>query len=220
MTASVCVHGTPGQRLLESGAHRYGTADASRGAFIERAVARALEHWLSRRPDRAGLHLFHDLGGFRNVTGRGLGPVSLGRANIDHVVLSGAQWLLVDSKGLGAGTLTTDPEGRGVLVQADGTSVPQQWMDSTREWSAAGVLFRLTGLRGWPVWVLPDVTTLDLPGLGKARAFRSGGTVGQISDVYGGSLDEVLAVPQPPADPDAVAALGRYVTAAASAASG
>ena len=143
--------------------------------------------------------MFHDLGGFRNVTGHGLGPVSLGRANIDHVVLSGAQWLLIDSKGLGAGTLTTDPDGRGVLIRAYGTSEPQRWMDSAMERSLAGVLVRLTGLRGWPVWVLPDVTTLDLPGLVKARAFRSGGTVGQISDVYSGSLDE--------------AALARYVDA-------
>lgn len=214
MTASVRVHGVPGQRLLEGGARRYGAADVSRGAFIERAVARALEHWLSGRPDCAGLHLFHDLGGFRNVAGHGLGPVSLGRANIDHVVLSGTQWLLIDSKGLGVGILTTDPAGRGMLVRADGTSEPQRWMDSTRERSAAGILFRLTGLRGWPAWVLPDVTTLDLPGLVKARAFRSGGTVGQISDVYSGSLDEVMRAPQPPADPAAVAALVRYVTAA------
>jgi len=59
--------------------------------------------------------------------------------------------------------------------------------------------------------VLPDVTTLDGPGLVKARAFKAGGTVTQISDVYSGSLDKVLAVPQPPADPDAVAALARYV---------
>ena len=145
MTASVRVHGMPGQRLLEGGARRYGAADASRGAFIERAVARALEHWLAGRPDCAGLHLFHDLGGFRNITGHGLGPVSLGRANIDHVVLSGAQWLLIDSKGLGAGTLTTDPDGRGVLVRADGTSEPQRWMDSAMERSLAGVLVAADG---------------------------------------------------------------------------
>ena len=99
---------------------------------------------------------------------------------------------MIDSKGLGVGILTTDPAGRGMLVRADGTSEPQRWMDSTRERSAAGILFRLTGLRGWPAWVLPDVTTLDLPGLVKARAFRPGGTVGQISDVYSGSLDEVM----------------------------
>ena len=65
--------------------------------------------------------MFHDLGGFRNVAGHGLRPVSLGSTNIDHVVLSGARWLLVDAKGTGAGTLTLDTLGRGVLIQADGT---------------------------------------------------------------------------------------------------
>jgi len=46
----------------------------------------------------------------------------------------------------------------------------------------------------------------------RARAFQGGGTVTQISDVYGGALDEVLPLPQPPADPEAVAALERYLT--------
>jgi hypothetical protein len=138
--------------------------------------------------------------------------VSLGTANLDHVVLSGDQWLLVDAKGLGAGTLTTDAAGRGVLIQPDGTERPQRWLDSAMERSVAGVLVRLTGLRGWPVWVLPDATTLG-PEMTKARAFRSGGTITQISDVYSGSLDEALPVPQPPADPEAVAALARYLTA-------
>lgn len=182
-------------------------------------MARALEHWLSQRPDCVGLHLFHDLGGFRNVTGQGLGPVSLGRGNMDHVVLSGAQWLLVDSKGLGAGTLTTDPHARGVLIREDGSAVPQRWMDSTMERSAAAVLYRLTGLRGWPVWVLPDVTVLDIPGLAKARAFRAGGTIANISDVYSG-LVGIMPVPQPPADPDAVAALARYLSAPPASAAG
>jgi hypothetical protein len=210
--ASLHIHGTPGQSLLEHGARKYGAADASRGRFIEQAVARALEHWLSRRPDCAGLHLFHDLGGFRDVAGHGYGPVSLGKTNIDHVVLSGAQWLLIDAKGTGAGVLTTDSAGKGVLIRADGTAEPQRWLDSARERSAAGILVRLTGLRGWPVWVLPDATAHG-PAMTKARAFRTGGTITNISDVYGGSLDEVLAAPQPPADPEAVAALARYLTA-------
>jgi len=37
------------------------------------------------------------------------------------------------------------------------------------------------------------------------------GTITNISDVYSGGLNEVLPVPQPPAAPDAVAALARYV---------
>ena len=62
-------------------------------------MARALESWLSGRPDRSGLHLFHHLSGFRDITGHGYGPVSLGTANIDHVILSGQRWILADAKG-------------------------------------------------------------------------------------------------------------------------
>lgn len=168
------VHGVPGGNLGTGGARKYGAAVASRGGFIERAVARALESWLSGRPDRARLHLFHDLSGFRNIAGHGLGPVSLGTANIDHVILSGQRWILVDAKGLGAGTLTTDARGRGILVREDGMILPQRWIDVRTERPTAGVLVRLTGLRGWPVWVLPDVTTLDLGKLIGARAFQAG----------------------------------------------
>jgi hypothetical protein len=208
------VHGIPGGNLARGGGRKYGAADASRGAFIERAVARALESWLSGRPDRDGLHLFHDLSGFRDVAGHGLGPVSLGTANMDHVILSGQRWILADAKGLGAGTLTTDARGRGVLIQPDGTEQPQRWMDVRTERSAAGVLVRLTGLRGWPVWVLPDITTLDLDRLPAARIFRAGATITQMSDIYAGGLDEVLPPAQPPADPSAVAALARYTATA------
>jgi hypothetical protein len=166
-----------------------------------------------RRPDCAGLHLFHDLSNFRGVSGHGYGPMRLGTANIDHVVLSGAQWLLVDAKGMGAGTLTLDARGYGVLIRPDGTVQPQEWLDSGKTRAAAGVLFRLTGLRGWPVWVLPDATTLGTR-ITEARAFEAGGgTITQMSDIYSGSLDDVLPVPQPPADLDAVATLDRYVTA-------
>jgi hypothetical protein len=197
----------------------YGTAAARRGGFIEEATARALEHWLSRRPDCTGLHLFHDLSGFRNVTGHGLPPVSLGTANIDHVILSGARWLLVDAKGTAAGTLTTDSAGKGVLIKPDGSTYPEPWLDNTRTRSAAGVLVRLTGLRGRPVWVVPDATKHDREVL-RARAFGPGGAICTIGDLYEGSLDELLATPQPPADPDAVAALARYVTAPPGAATG
>jgi len=211
VTNGIQVHGEPGRRLLEDGGRAYGAAGARRGSFIEQAVARALEHWLSRRPDRAGLHLFHDLGGFRDIAGRGRGPVSLGTANIDHVILTGARWLLVDAKGTAAGTLTTDSAGKGVLIHADGSRRPEPWLDNTKTRSAAGVLVRLTGLRGRPVWVVPDATKHD-PEVLKERAFRPGGAICTISDVYGGALDEVLPLPQPPADPEAVAALERYLT--------
>jgi hypothetical protein len=70
------------------------------------------------------------------------------------------------------------------------------------------------------VWVVPDATKHD-PEVLKARAFGPGGAICTISDVYSGELDKVLDVPQPPADPDAVAALARYLSAApASAAEG
>jgi hypothetical protein len=107
-----------------------------------------------------------------------------------------------------------------VLIQADGTERPEPWLDSTRTRAAAGILVRLTGLRGWPVWVVPDGTKHD-PAVLKARAFAPGGAICAISDVYNGELDRVLAVPQPPADPDAVVALARYLTVpSASAAAG
>ena len=210
VNTSLHVHGSPGRSLREDGARMYGAA-ARRGAFIEEATARALERWLSGRPDCAGLHLFHDLGGFRDVTGCGLPPLSLGTANIDHVILSGGRWLLVDAKGTAPGTLTTDSAGRGVLIEPDGSRRPEPWLDNTKMRSAAGVLVRLTGLRGWPVWVVPDATEHD-PGVLKARAFAPGGAICTIGDVYSGSLDEVLAVPQSPADPAAVAALARYLS--------
>lgn len=204
----VHVHGTPGLSLREDGSDRYGPV-AIRAVFIEQVTARALERWLASRPDSSGLHLFHDLGGFRDVAGHGLGPLSLGTANIDHVILSGARWLLIDAKATAAGTLTIDDRGCGVLIGADGTSRPEPWLDNTKMRSAAGVLVRLTGLRGWPVWVVPDATKHDQRVL-KARAFGPGGAICTISDVSGGALDEVLAVPQPPADPAVAAALARY----------
>jgi hypothetical protein len=210
MSASVHVHGTPGQSLREAGSRKYGAAAARRGGFIEEATARALEHWLSRRLDCAGLHLFHDLGGFRTVTGHGYGPVSLGTANIDHVVLSGARWLVIDAKGTAAGTLTIGAGGRGVLIGEDGTERPEPWLDNAKMHSAAGVLVRLTALPGWPVWVVPDLTKPD-PAVLKARAFRYGGSICSIGEVYDGLLDRQLRPPQPPADPDVVAALARYL---------
>jgi hypothetical protein len=219
MSASVTVHGKPGQSLQKTGSRKYGSAAARRGGFIEEAAAAALEHWLTRRRDCAGLHLFHDLGGFRDVAGHGYGPVSLGTANMDHVVLSGAGWLLVDAKGTGGGTLTIDARGRGVLVQADGAERPEPWLDNSKMYSAAGVLMRLTGHRGCAVWVVPDATRLD-PGVLKARAFRYGGTICSISEVRNGRLAERFPVPQPPADPEVVTALARYVTEAPGAAIG
>ena len=211
MSTGPHVHGTPARSLREGGPRKYGAATARRGGFIEEATARALEHWLAGRPDCAGLHLFHDLGGFRDVAGCGLPPLSLGTANIDHVILSGARWVLVDAKGTAAGTHRQCRQGR--AYPAGRLHAPEPWLDNGKTRSAAGGLVRLTGLRGWPVWVVPDGTKND-PGVFKSRAFRDGGSICTIGDVYDGSLDQLLAAPQPPADPAAVAALVRYITAA------
>jgi len=204
----VHVHGTPGQSLREDGVRAYGRV-AIRARFIEEAAARALERWLSGRPDSAELHLFHDLSGFRDVAGHGFGPVSLGTANIDHVILSGAGWLVIDDKATAAGTLTTDDRGRGVLIEENGARRPEPWLDSTKMRSAAAILVRLTGLRGSPVWVTPDATRHD-PGVLEARAFRYGGTICSIGEVAAGFLADRLPVPQPPAAPCVVAALAQY----------
>ncbi|MEV4247787.1 hypothetical protein AB0J63_30765 [Streptosporangium canum] len=93
---SVTVHGTPGWSLSDSGGAKYGSA-ARRGAFHERQVARALEQWLTARLDH--FDLFHDLAGFHQVRGAGLKPRSLGAADIDHGMLTGGTWLIVDAKG-------------------------------------------------------------------------------------------------------------------------
>jgi hypothetical protein len=62
------------------------------------------------------------------------------------------------------------------------------------------------------VWVVPDATEHD-QGIFRARAFGPGGAICTIGDVYGGALDMVLAVPQPPADPAMAEALARYAAA-------
>ncbi|MGH3254829.1 MAG: hypothetical protein ACRDOU_05365 [Streptosporangiaceae bacterium] len=121
----VHVHGTPGQSLREDGIRAYGRV-AIRASFIEEATARALEKWLTDRPDSAGLHLFHDLGGFRSVAGHGFGPVSLGTANIDHVVLSGAGWLVIDTVALPA--RPSRPE------SADPPAAPMSLAEEYRSW--------------------------------------------------------------------------------------
>lgn len=125
-----------------------------RGEYFERYVGMELERWLDARPGT--FHLFHDLTGFRNVSGYGLGPMSLGVGNIDHLVVTAAGYLLLDSKGVGVGTLTVDDHGKGVLVQADGTIKPQPWMDKRKAWTYKGIMARVTGMGTAPAstWCL------------------------------------------------------------------
>lgn len=205
-------HGTPGGTLLaECRDSSYPSRDRARGAFIEKATARALETWHHSRPDGDGIHIFHDLHGFGSVSGHGYGPLDVGNMNIDHLVLTGAMWLYIDSKGTGAGILAANRHGKGVLVKPDGSVVPQLWMDTLHSYSAAGVLVRLTGLTGQPVWVIPSHTRVH-KSVFQARCFSKGhGGICTLDDVYEGELTvHVLPVPQPPAEPEIVKILLRY----------
>lgn len=169
---SVTVHGEPGRILQRSGDRKYGT-NARRGIYFERQVARALEQWLTARPDH--FHLFHDLEHFDDVCGAGLEPLSLGRSNIDHLILTGETWLIVDAKGCGAGTLGVDCNGNGRLLKNNGTSTREEWLDDRSAYSRAGAVFRLTdGLGGATSWIVPDRTLLH-PSVESAACQRDGG---------------------------------------------
>ncbi|GGT04484.1 hypothetical protein GCM10010156_72850 [Planobispora rosea] len=209
---SVTVHGSPGGSLSESGGAKYG-ADARRGAFHERRVAHALEQWLSTRADH--FHLFHDLTGFHQVRGAGLEPRSLGSTNLDHVVLTGATWLIIDAKGCGAGTLMLDPRGKGVLLKPDGTVAPQPWLDDRRAYSRAGIIYRLTGgLQGGTAWIVPDTTVLDLSiRHAICSASLKGGPVLPMRAITDGYFDQYFPAPQPTADPVHIEALSAYLSA-------
>ena len=210
----VIVHGYPGRTLESGGEARYGRASTRRGAWFEGVTARALERWLSAR--RAKTHLSHDLTGFQHVEGHGYPPVSLGAANIDHVILTGRGWLMVNAKDCGSGTLGTDSRGRGVLMHADGTLTPQPWLDDCRSYSHAGVLTRLTGLKGCLVWVVPDGTSTTHPSAERARCLRYTGMIMTVGELLAGELlqspqvADLLAAARP-ARASAVAALDRHV---------
>jgi hypothetical protein len=211
---SVVVHGDPGQTLAEAGARHYGRDAARRGTWFEGVTARALERWLAARPGT--VHLFHDLTGFQRVEGHGYQPLALGTANADHVILSSAGWVMVNAKGCAADVLGTDTRGRGVLTQLDGTVTAQPWLNDRRSYSHAGALVRLTVLRGWMVWLVPDKTSTTDPSLTRARCLLHGGMILTVGELQaGGLLDsrevaEILS-PRLPATPSAVAALDRHV---------
>ncbi|MFI6883857.1 nuclease-related domain-containing protein [Streptosporangium canum] len=206
---SVTVHGTPGWSLNDSGGAKYGS-DARRGAFHERQVAQALERWLTSRPDH--FDLFHDLTGFHQVRGAGLKPLSLGSANLDHVVLTGATWLIIDAKGCGAGTLGVDSGGNGMLVKPNGTAVPQKWLDDGRAYSRAGIIYRLTdGMRGQTAWIVPDTTLLH-PSVQQAACSTRGGIVLPMRALTDGYFDRYFPAPQSAADPAHIEALSAYLS--------
>ncbi|MFC4016030.1 nuclease-related domain-containing protein [Nonomuraea purpurea] len=206
---SVTVHGTPGWSLIDSGAAKYG-ADARRGAFHEQQVAKALEQWLATRPDH--FHLFHDLEGFHQVRGGGLDPLSLGTSNIDHLVLTGDTWLIIDAKGCGAGTLGLNPQGKGVLVKTDGTVVPQKWLDDGRAYSRGGVIYRLTdATQGQTAWIVPDSTLLH-PSVQQATCRKRGGDVLPMRAIIDGYFDQHFSPPQAPADAGHINKLSAYLS--------
>ena len=147
-------------------------------------TATALEDVLAAAP--GGFHLFHDLGGFRNVAGHGYGPISPG-INIDHLVLTGAGYAIVNAKGCGAGMLAVAPGNIGILVKPDGAERRQPWLDSRVDYAAAGVVIRLTGLLGIVAFVVPRETTIH-PSIGNARALTGGCLIMNTGDLRDGEL--------------------------------
>jgi hypothetical protein len=192
---TVTVHGVPGARTAEV-AGKYGR-DARRGAFYEGVTGCALEKWLAGR--RGACHLFHDLTGLEAVSGHGYGPMGLGAGNIDHVILDAEMAVTIDAKGIGGGKLTVDDQGHGVLIRPDGSCVPQPWMDTRRNYSYVAVMYRLTGLPGHLVWVVPAAVDLDEHALGRARCFADGGSILTLASLEPG-LGDVLCGRRAPAD--------------------
>src|SRR6266513_1343642 len=145
MPAIPNVHGMPGSTLEAN--NSYGERDIGRGAFFEQVTARVLAGWLASRPDRNGIHVFHSLGGFGAVSGARLSAIDAGQKwDLDHLVLTGGKWIMLNSKGIGNGTLAViGPPPKGVLVKNDGTTKPQPWMDTNTSYTMAGIIYRLTG---------------------------------------------------------------------------
>lgn len=210
----VVVFGRPGLSARQNnGSEWSGTSRARRGAFFEERVAQALHQWLTRRTDT--VHVFHDLVALNNITGAGLKPCSLGNSNIDHLVLAGDTWFMLDAKGCGAGSLRVE-EGAGVLVASDGRRTPQPWMDERTAYSRAGVPYRLTnGKGGVAIWVLPSHTAFDEPSVLNAKFLTTGGrmTVLHDTELAAGALDELLPAPALPADPRDIDRLRGHVSA-------
>lgn len=204
----VVEHGEAGRSVASD--LRHGRDAARRGAYFEREVGAALRAWLDNRPDRC--HLFHDVVDLAHVDGAGLKPLRLGAYNIDHVVLTGTMWLLIDAKGCAMGRLGVR-DGRGVLVKQDGTAMPQPWLDHNRTYTLAGALYRLTEEKaGALAWVVPDGTSLDAS-LADAQAFSRGSSyVLTAAEVRAGELDQVLTIPAKAADPGDVERIRRRLS--------
>lgn len=181
-------HGRAGYSLEQDGGNN--ASSSRRGAFFERRVAGAINHWLQTRKDT--IHVFHDLVGLTNVRGAGLKPVSLGNSNIDHVLLTRHHWIMIDAKGCGAGSLGMDSAGKGILTDTAGQVRSQPWMDDVQAYSRAGILFRLTGGKtGQPVWAIPEDTKFDPHHITESRFLSRGGCILNIDDLAAGALNQL-----------------------------
>jgi hypothetical protein len=119
---------------------------------------------------------------------------------------------MIDAKGCAGGTLRV-VDGRGLVEKADGTNIPQPWLDDAKYYSRAGVPYRLTeGKAGWSVFVVPDAVSFD-ESLSNARAVAKSGTFTNLAEVFSGALDELLPPTQLPVDPADVERLLAYVYA-------
>ena len=205
-------YGQPGQTLDRAPVNG-DAARSRRGAFFERRVAAAIDRWLKRRADT--VHVFHDLTNFTKVKGAKLDEIDLGHSNIDHLLLTGRGWVMLDAKGCGAGTLKVDGNGKGILIDAAGNVRPQPWMDDLHSYSRAGAAYRLTGGKpGAAVWVVPEETGYD-QSIAEARFAERGATILNIKELAEGALDglEPLIFPVSEADPKDIARLRRHVAA-------
>lgn len=211
-------HGTPGQSLTDTGEAKY-RASARIGAHFERRVANAIDHWLRHRPEP--IHVFHDLSKLEADNPRLGRRVALGATNIDHVILLGRRWIMLDAKGTGQGQLRVE-NGRGVLITPTGERRPQPWMDTTIAHSQAGVLYDLTGGKGGAaVWVLPENVDYSHPSVPTARCLarkKINKIVLSISELTDGDLetDPALLPPYEKASPQDVLTLTKYISTPAS----
>lgn len=203
-------YGHPGQTLDRAPVNG-DVARSRRGAFFERRVAAAIDRWLNHRTDT--IHVFHDLTNFTKVKGANLDAIDLGNSNIDHLLLTGRGWVMLDAKGCGAGTLKVDGQGKGILIDTAGNIRPQPWMDDLHSYSRAGIAYRLTGGKpGAAVWVVPEETDYD-ESIAEARFAERGATILNIKELAEGALDELepLVFPATEADSRDIDRLRRHV---------
>lgn len=207
----VAHHGIPGGSLAHDGEAKYGTAGRA-GARFERQVAGAFDHWLKPRPEL--VHVFHDVTGLDTVHPTSGRRLNLGTTNVDHLMLTGAGWIMADAKGVGQGQLLIE-DGHGVLLTPSGERRPQPWLEDARAYSRAGAMFNLTGGKaGVMVWVLPDGVDFSHPSVRHPPCLSKGcGYLLSVRELARGELETIPELPPPyaPADPRDVEELARHV---------